>query len=99
MYMNGMASDKLSFLKMVSDIKTDGKNHFGQSKEMLWRREEHWAVVAIKDGSLTLLLIYCDSHSFLNVYLFTNSHCFVYELCTLKAQQLESILSSWSFKL
>lgn len=25
MYMNGMASDKLSFLKMVSDIKTDGE--------------------------------------------------------------------------
>lgn len=94
-----MASDKLSFLKMVSDIKTDGENHSGQSKEMPWRREEHWAVVAIKDGPLPLLLVYCESHSFLNVYPFTHSHRLVYELRTLEAQQLESILSSWSCKL
>lgn len=40
MYMNGMASDKLSFLKMVSDIKTDGENHVGQSKEILSKEKK-----------------------------------------------------------
>lgn len=92
-YMNEMASDKLSFLKMVSDIKTDGENHVGQSKEIL-SEEEYWAVVVIKDGSLPLLLTYCESHSFVNVYLFANSHCLVYELRTLETQKLEIILSN-----